>query len=373
VKAVIQQGLKYAGGNMAGKAIETEIDQDRAPSPKELLLAGGSGLVGAGLARFLDKAANASAQQAAQKALVKRLRDETLKSAKELDLVLPPSAVNPNTFTNTLDSVGGKAAVAQKAIEQNQEAINRAVREEIGLAAIDPATLQLAKAKPALVYDEVASISPKAKTTLQAYKEAENDAKMLFAEVRQQYDASKLKLAQARQKDADKLWRSIENLAAGAGKRDLPDRLNAARAEYAKLSVVERAMNPGNGDISAPELARMLDLGEKLTGKLGTIARFASAFPRFIKEASKTPQSGVNQLTTQLAALGGMGAENGPSALGRFMAMTGAPRAARSVALSPYIQRNVAQPNYGAVRQDIPAMMLRYGATNAGRQGTRED
>lgn len=369
VAPVVKEGVKQGLGNALSTAVEAGIDEQRIATPEELAISGGAGAVAPIVGKVLDKGKNAIAQAIEQKKLVTRLRNETLKAAKELDLVIPPSAINPGTVNNTLDSVGGKAAAAQQAIEANQEQINKAVREEIKVATLDPATIELAKARQALVYREAAAISPKAKAYLEAYKRAESDAKNLFYQNSQRYDAGILKQAQARQKDADVMWAKLENEARVAGKKDLPDRLDAARVEYAKISTVERAMNPGDGNINAMELGRMLDKGEKLTGKLATIARFANAFPRYAKEASGIPPSGTNQMNMMLGGIAAGGADSRNGAIARFLAMTGAPRAARSLALSPTWQRYMAQPNFGRAPADVPAFMLRYGMGVAGQSG----
>ena len=70
---------------------------------------------------------------------------QTLQEGIDAGLVAPPSAVNPTTFNNIRDSIGGKIATAQTASNRNATAADAIARKAVGLAPDEPLTSQAMK------------------------------------------------------------------------------------------------------------------------------------------------------------------------------------------------------------------------------------
>lgn len=103
-----------------------------------------------------------------------------------------------------------------------------------------------------------------------------------------------------------------------AGASDLMARLKASRQLIARTYDVERALGIGDGNVSAPAIARMLKSGKPLTGELRVIGQFAQAFPRMAREAAHVPPpsvSGTDAASSALLGTMGYGAAGGPVGL----------------------------------------------------------
>lgn len=367
---VAKQAGKYAGANLAGKALQTGIDEGRLPALGEGAIAAGAGAIGAPLSKFLD--AGIGAANAATKAGQDSVRRETLKAGQELGLVIPPSAVNPNIVNDSLQSLAGKAATAQESIIRNQPKINAAVRTEIGLpesAPLSPIAINTQRVAPNLVYEQIGKSSQQARDFLDQFKQSTSDANDLFAAYRSANIKDPSILAQARAKQAE------AEIFKGALKTVVPkplyDQFDAARVQLAKIGMVDRAVRLGDGNVDAKVFGDALEAGEKLTGNLLKIGRFQSAFGRYVKEAATTPPSGVDYL--KLLAKGGMAgaalAKGEPSlAVAAPLGLYAAERGARTGILSQPYQRMMATPNYGAATEDVPAGLARLSTAKEGRE-----
>lgn len=370
-KEVAVQAGKYALGNVAATNVESLVDTGKLASPSQDVLAAVTGAASAPLSKFLDRGTRAEATRvAAQQGSRSR---ETLRLGRELGLVVPPAAVAPNAANNTIQSIAGKAAVAQEAILRNQPKINDAVRAEIGLpmdAPITPISLNTARVGPNLVYEKIGATSPAAKNLLEQFKQASADANELYAAYRTApiKDPSLLAQAKAAERVADQMQ-------TGLGKEIGPDLLKeftAARVQLAKIGLAERALNLGDGNISAKVFGDALDAGEKLTGNFAKLGRFENAFGRYVRDAASTPPSGVDYLKmfSKIGAGGGLGYAAGgvPGAVAGTGAMMAAESGARKLALSPTFQQVMVNPQYGARTADSASELARLGTMAAGRE-----
>jgi hypothetical protein len=126
----------------------------------------------------------------------------------------------------------------------------------------------------------------------------------------------------------DALDRHLANTAPDAVKQ-----FRSARELIAKTYTVENALNSQTGQVSAQKLAMALQKGKPLSGELRTIAETAQAFPKATQSLKEAPKA-VSPLDWMMA--GGMSAAtSNPLAL----AALGARPAARSIVLSPAMQR----------------------------------
>jgi hypothetical protein len=378
MRGVVREGVKQAAGNVVARNVQTGIDEGRAATLGENAVSAAASAVGTGLAKGIDAGAVAAAT--ALKAAQDATRRETLRIGKELGYVIPPSVIRPSLATDTLNSIGGKAATAQEAIRRNQPITNQAIREELKLppnTAFSDQSLNVARIVPNKAYADAAAVSPQAKIMLDEFKQAQANANQAFANYRNmpKKDPSVLEIAKKHQTDADDAFARLEREAVSNGKPDIGKKLQEARVTLAKIGLVQDALNKGDGNISAKVIGDAYAAGEKLSGNLEKIGRFQNAFWQSVKDAADTPPSGVNQLMQYVApatgALLGKGMGGYPGAAAAMAAMMGTPRGAREVMLSRLYQNQFLRPNYGAERADVPAMVAQLAAQSAGRQPTQ--
>ncbi len=369
---VAKQGAKYAAANLAGKTIQTGVDEGRLPTVGEAALAAGSGAIGAPISKFLDSGTRVAIAEA--NASRDAVRRETLNAGRELGLVVPPSAVNPNIVNDSLQSLAGKAATAQEAILRNQPKVNAAVRAEIGLpesAPLSPIALNTQKVGPNMVYGQIAQSGPAAAGLLDKFKSAMDQARELRSAYRASLDAglpnnATLAAARAAETQADVFKQGLKKVVAPA----LYDSFDQARTQLAKIGMVERGVRLGDGNVDAKVFGDALESGEKLTGNLLKLGKFQSAFGRYIKEASATQPSGVDYLKMASKgglAVGGLMKGDPTLAIAGPAALYAAERGARSGILSPVGQRLLANPFYGPELEDAGAGVSRLAAESAGR------
>lgn len=270
------------------------------------------------------------------------IKDSTLKAGQKLGYVVSPSEVNPSFTRNIIESVAGKAATKQEAAIRNQAITNKLVAKEAGLTKNTPLSggaLDAVRADAGKVYESVGKISPIAKQDLEALKQARFDANAEFKFYNRTADPATLKKAKGLLSYADDLEASLAAEAKAAGKDELIPALKSARTQIAKTYDIERTMNVGSSDASAPVLGRMLDKGKPLSGDLKTIAAMQQAYPSVMREAAGIPAPGVNQLSAMasptMAAVGSIATGNPLGAIAGGLPLLGSP--ARSLVLSkPY-------------------------------------
>ena len=344
-------------GGATGLLTPTEGDES---SIKNALLggviAGPSYLAMKGLGGVASKWLQGSKNEAAATASQQSVRDATIKEAQSAGYVLPPTVTGGGTASKAVESLGGKAAIGQEASIRNQQITNKIARAEAGLSENEPiteGTLRAAREKIAQPYRDIADLSPKAASDLEKLKSTRADAKAQWQFYNRSADPKALKAAEKLDDKAEALEKSIEaeavkqTMGQSALAKGLVDRLKEARKALAKNYDVEKALNVGSGDVDAAAIGRMLDKrGEQaVTGGLGTIGRFAEAFPKFARERpSGDSGPGVSKLTPYAAAalgLGGYGASEHYGMGPWGMAAAGLPLLsgpARSIALSKMMQ-----------------------------------
>lgn len=238
------------------------------------------------------------------------VRNQTLGDARGEGYVIPPSALAPGAIRNRLESIGGRAATGQEAIQRNQEVTNRLVRRDTGLAENTPITRAALDQRRDVLsqpYREVAAISPGAAADLRALREARNDAQGQW----RFYDRSADPRAQAEARrldaEATRLERQLEMHAMVAGRTGLIRELREARTQIAKTYDAERAINVGDGNVDPRMYGASIDRGRPLSGDAALIGRFAEAFPQFNRMASGMQAPGVSAMEPAAAAAFGYG------------------------------------------------------------------
>lgn len=295
-----------------------------------------------------EQSANALASQ----------RQKVLEAGKNLGLKVPPSQVNPSLGNRVLESVGGKIATGQQAAATNQDLIYQVAQREAGIAPNQPINSEsLAAARDAMSqpYRDIANLEssgplsqPPFKSpaqTLEALKDARNEAKQLWAYYNRQQIPEVLRQAKAASTKADAIEQALEAQATAAGRPDLVDQLRAARVALAKNYTVERAMRGSSFDPSA--LAKLESRANvPLSGDLETLLQMQKDFPKAMAAPQVGGSVGVNQLMPWLG--GSAGGLAGATLGGPHGAALGAPAgvilgqtippAARAIMLSPLYQ-----------------------------------
>lgn len=237
----------------------------------------------------------------------------TLTEGRKLGLNVPPSMTGAGHVEKGIESIGGKADIGREMSSRNREAVQIAARKAAGVSENLPLNAEnLAAARVPMYgpYNEIASVSPRAKEALRRMRQAREDAKGYWNEYNRNGTMTAKKEAQRLDDRAMAYEKLINFEATKAGRPDLLPALRQARVALAKNADVERALIPGSGDIDAKVLGRTLKKrGEGgMTGELQTIGKFAQTFPDFMQ--AKSVATDVSQLRPYLAlgALGGGGA-----------------------------------------------------------------
>lgn len=254
-----------------------------------------------------------------KKLLVTATQKATLQEAQQAGFVVEPSSVRQPS--SKLESIAGKAAIAQQATAQNQVMANQLAAKSIGLpenTPLSPSLLDELKKKVIKPYEDVEALRASATdlpwfpryhsaSLLDELKEARQQTTMLYKSYWATPNEGVLKAAEAAAATAKSIEGDIDMIAKAAGKPELLDQLKASRLLYARINDIEKAMNVGTGNVSMPILGRMVDKGAPLTGDLKLIGRFAQAFPRVAREVESVPPSGVSGVDAASSAVLGIG------------------------------------------------------------------
>lgn len=401
-----REAAKYGAVGLAGKTAETITDEGRLPTAEEALVAGGASAAGAPIARALS--VSVPAARSADDAL-NAMRDQSFRDVRKWGIVVPPSELGRGS--DTIASVGGKAATQQQAAKRNQFGWQRAAREDIGLSGealpISRKELLSIREEAGAPYREIQTIQREAEVQLQdrlrelakesdphaalikmeepamkeslsilttlaaadvdalkeSRKAAQNARRAFFAGDPKSYETW-----QRAKAESESLEGAIERAAASLRDDSLLNRLKESRRKIAKTYSVEEAVNPGNGFVDPAEFGRQLLNGEALSGNLEKIAKFQLAFRREAVEAGRVPAPGVGNIgamaTTGMASRGDV-----PGVIGAVVNAT-AGRPARAFLLSDMVQDSMLSPRE---RQNLSAVMARYVAENTANEVLEED
>lgn len=306
------------------------------------------------------------------------LRDNAIKEGRDAGYKVPPSQTGGGAVENVMESVGGKAATKQAATIKNQQVTNALVRKAMGLPENTPLSdgvISKVRRRFAQPYEQVAALSPDAKALLDEWKQANHDANLYYKSYDRSANPLHLKRAERFATKAGQLERALEYEAGALGKPELIPALREARTKVAQTYDVERALNFGNGEVSANMIGRLFDQGKPLSGPLATIGRFAAATEgKFTGPGAGTPAPGVNNLSIYGSAGLGMGGDymygRGGAAAG-LLPWIGTP--VRAGLLSDIYQRTLGMPNYAPGISNTPPLeqILQLNTMQNQNQGNR--
>jgi len=245
----------------------------------------------------------------------------TIKESIEAGYVIPPNMVEPSLKNAIIESFSGKQATSQIASVKNQKVTEKLVRESLGLADDAPLTkgaLEQIRKIEGGVYRKIADLSDEASKTLEALKQARNDAQGWFNAYNRSASPADLAKAKEFREMASNLENALEFHATAAGKEELIPALKEARKQIAKTYTVERALNDASGTVNAKVLGRMYEKGSPLTGGLQQAGKFASSFPSIAQSPQQMGSPAAHNLRSMASLLMGSGgaAAAGPVGLG---------------------------------------------------------
>lgn len=355
------------------------------------------------------------AQMAAQQRNAER--DATIRAAQKEGFLVTPGSVSPSTQNVLLERIGGKQRTEQTAASHNQDVADKLARRAVDLPPNESLTSEKMQAirnqEFTKGYAPLEKIGPVAadNTYLTNLADIENkylgasrsfpgtvsdssnqairkmvddhlvssfDSKHALQEIRalrdqasKNFTAKETGLAKAQIDVANALEAQIERQLIASNTPNAKDMLaqfRASREKMAKAHNIEEAIVEGGGSINPQTLAAMLQRGEKLTGDLAIIARFANIAKPVMKRPGSmgTPAAGSMLGTGAGLAGAGAGIAGAPLMgvdpvtgflLGTAVTMT--PEAMRAAARKYLLSKagqNRALPGYGANAPMSPAL-----------------
>lgn len=252
--------------------------------------------------------------------------DDTLKAARDAGYVVQPSSAKPSFGTSKAEWMAGSGAIRNEAALKNQPVTNDLAAQAIGLpkgTAVTPDSLKSVRDSASQVYQEVADLSTRSKTALEAMKQARADASAYFKSYYSPLspaDPSVLQKAKALDRKADLYERVIEKEASRVSPgTNLMDRFRDSRKLIAKTYDVERALLE-DGNVSASILGRMLENGKPLSGELKVIGKFAKTFPYAARDQRMIPPP-ESSATNMMVAGAGLTTAAAAAASGNILGM----------------------------------------------------
>lgn len=398
----LRAGARQAATGLAGKTVETMIDEGRVPSGPEAAIVSGLPAVGGAGAQRMQAANPTIAAAITDAAAANAGKRATLAAGQSEGLILPPSTVNPSFVNRKLEGIAGKEAVSQGASLKNAPKTTAIARRELGLKEgpeITESDLRAVRDEASKPYAEIEAMATKAKKeldevlaktsasgahetevaralegdriktlTVQAaadvtgLRTARERAGKLFADYRQNKTVASLDEAEKQVALANELENRIEAAATEFGTPDMLDRLRAGRERIAKSWDIERSLNIGDYSVSAASLGRQMDKGAPLSGGLERVARFQQAFPKSMRDASSIPTPGVSKIQQGLmllSAVGGYGATGSPYGMLAGLAPLTSDAARGLVLSQPYQRFATRIPLSVDVRPDNRALLAR--------------
>ena len=293
--------------------------------------------------------------------------------------VIPPADLNPGMITEVMSGLSGKIKTAQVASSRNQPVTDALARKAIGLNQGDELTNDVlqgirnqaaqaygpvknagtvtadkqfltaldniagtyqgaSKSFPGLKNDEVGNLVASLKQDTFDAGSAIDATKVLREMADKAYRSGDKGMGKAAKQASNELESMLERHLTAQGNTDALQAFQEARKLIAKTYTVQKALNEQTGNVSAQALAKDLTKGRPLSGDLLTVAQMGQAFPKATQALKEAPKA-TSPLDFAMAAMTGA-AGAGPLAL----ATVGARPVARSMLLSPMMQRSALKP-----------------------------
>lgn len=278
---------------------------------------------------------------------------KTMQDAQAEGYKIPASTLNPTALNKTIETIGGKAAMGQQASLSNQVVTNKLAAKELGFpedTALTREKLDAYRDAQGAPYRDVAALSPVAKGALEGLQDARHQKRRYQDNVDKTGDPTSAKMVEHFTTREQMFEQAIEKIAIRAGRPDLVAEMKQSRQNIAKSHDIQRALNIGDANVSAPILGRAMDNGKPLTGNLALISRFAEGpGARFTRPGEQVPTPGVSALNIPAGvgqgALVNMATQAPVGWLAAGLPLLRGP--ARSIALSDWYQKHNLIPTPG--------------------------
>lgn len=325
-------------------------------------------------------------------------KDVTLRRAQDEGYVVPPSQAGAGWLNSRLESVAGKAAINQDAIQRNQSVTNRIGARSVGIpegenithealgslraeagrrgyAPISrlgdiPTTPNYVNAISAMEQQIGNPNSPISSLRYPAVSELASelrpqsftgsDINSLIKQLRETGskganipyggDQSAQRLGEAQLSGAKALEGLIDEHLLQFGPSNVVPNLRSARQEIAQSHSLEKALNTATGDVNAQVFGQRVKSGKPIAGDQKLIGDFAAAFPQVTKPGVGAPVPGVSTLEAMavpVAAMIGHGSTgNASGLLAGGLPLLRSP--VRNMLLSKWYQKQFAKTKPGA-------------------------
>lgn len=427
-KPVIREAVKQGVTTLAGAETQSLIDRGQFLGGKEAGLAFTLGSAGGAAGQRMQAGSKTVQAAVAEQQAGRSMRSRAADAGAELGLKASPAEIEAVSQkgvgfgTKQAASAAGADALKFELQLQNQKAVNKAVKTELGVpqnkdVSID--TLRKIREEAGEVYAEVGKVGEKGKTALEnieelrrrhtlssdpmerarledefakAFESTKNKAEIQAAadvaelsrlrgesrRQRQLYYSSEgantvaLEKSLLAREQAQALELSIEKAVEKAGQPELAEKLRKARERIAKSYDAEDALNVATGDFDARVFGRKLDQGKPLSGNFETIGAFQQAFKNAFGDTTRRPVAGVSKLgllgRTVLAGTTYGGTQNIPLTLAAAVAPEAAGEASRRYLLSSGRQQRALETLRPEVKATPPlaSVATRMAAQEAG-------
>lgn len=338
---------------------------------------------------------------------------QAAKDARRAGYVIPPNMAqtNPSVASKAMSGWGGKIKTQQAASQKNQEITNALAAKELGInpkTQLSKAVFNDVRARAGQAYGGISQAMPRTSTDL-TYEAGVQTLGNRMSEAAQEFpglvknkeveslvselsnkdsfstkaaiqlvrslraksstnfkafdNPERLALASSQREAANLLDDLIERRLAEIGKPNLSKQYKDARQLIAKSHDIEDATNLATGEVSARDIAKLVERGRPLTGGLETIAKAAGAFPKAFQDASTFGGTEGHSVLDVLGTVGSVAAGH-PEIAGALVLRP----AARGVVLSNPYQNMIVRGGGANVAPNTPRLPFdtrMLGAANA--------
>jgi hypothetical protein len=411
LRPIGREALKGGATALAGAETQSLIDRGQALSAEQAAKAVGLGGTTGGAAQRLQAGSPVTRQVLAEQQAGRSRTSVTTDEGASLGLRAAPADIQRDQggggfVSRQMSSLAGREALDFEVRGQNQQAVNSAVKTQLGVPPdvdVTVDTLRAIREREGQVYGQFATIAQDARTQL-----AELDRQRQVIETldptyarqrgmviadelrnfdnstqagRQQMDAAinsdpvelrrirgeaqglmdayyasggknvdaQTRAFQLRQQ-ADQIEDAMEQTARAIGQPNLADDLVAARRRIAQSYDAEDALNVGTGDFDARVFGRKVDQGKPLSGNMATIGRFQQAYKKAFGDPGAARPAGISKLGVMGKLLAG-GATYGATQSAPIAAATAfAPDIAGGLARSRLLSESAQESAREAIR-----------------------
>lgn len=382
---------KMVAATVFGKAAQKSIDTGEYITPEEAFQSAAEAVAFFKLGNKLSSGKAQSELEATKnrsKGFIKTMSDGI-----DEGLMPDPSISNPRGLNKNLVKFAGQSESQALFRKHNQLRGDAIAREELGLPKDADLTVDVMKQRKldlARPYEEIAKINTQAQDVLNELNDKRSDARNAWDSFsKSNGDSAIRRQAITLSKEADVIEQKLEKIVSASGNQPLLDEFKTNRAKLAKWHVFDISLsaNGGRGYNGAGlDLGIIADMNDPMrgnfTGKLKTLADFASINPNVIKNTAVANPITEKQSSRALF-LGASGATLGhymipsvnvsgfqiPGWLAGAAAAATAQggvssgrKAAQSLLATPAYQRSFARPEFNTnVPEMLPTLLMSGG------------